>query len=63
VKSAQGVVVAFNRDSLWGTVETIGGAAINFHSTSYQGRDWPFVGSKVEVVYNSRGGLLAVHEK
>ena len=62
MRSGQGVVVAFNRDSLWGTVETFDGSSINFHSTSYHGRDWPFVGSRVEVVFNSGRRLLAVHE-
>ena len=59
--SVKGTVTSFDEWTLWGTV-SYDLSSERFHSTSYSGRGWPYVGAKVEIVYNDKGQLLAVHE-
>ena len=59
--SVKGTVTSFDERTLWGTV-SYDLSSERFHSTSYSGRGWPYVGAKVEIVYNEKGQLLAVHE-
>ncbi len=57
-----GTVVAFDRDTCFGVVQ-YDLTPIRFHSTSYQGRGWPRVGVRVEIVLNRRGELVSLHEE
>lgn len=61
----QGVIVAWNYESLWGSIELKDGSMVNFHSTYYHGvpTTWPRVGVLVDVIYNDRGNLLSVHQR
>lgn len=55
-------VIQFNANTCWGTVSN-NLRALDFHSTSFHGDDWPQVGEEVEVVFNTAGELLSVHGK
>lgn len=61
----RGVVVGWNKESLWGSVELEDGTTVNFHSTCYQGNPtaWPRVGATVDVIYNNQGALLSVFQR
>jgi hypothetical protein len=63
----EGVVIAFNIDSCWGAVQyphRTGHRVVSFHSTTYHGRNFPYVGERVYIVFADRDGgdLLALYE-
>jgi hypothetical protein len=57
-----GTVVAWNRDTCVGEVQ-YDLTVVRFHSTSFQGRGWPRVGLRVEIVLSKRGELVSLHEE
>lgn len=57
-----GKIVAFDRNTCVGEVQ-YDLTAMRFHSTSFQGRDWPRVGQRVEIVLTSKGELCSLHEE
>jgi hypothetical protein len=60
--SVKGKIVAFDRDTCVG-IAVYDLTSVRFHSTSYQGltQSWPIVGQTVEIVFNGRDQLVAVH--
>jgi hypothetical protein len=64
-KAEEGRVVAFSHNNAVGKVR-VGKRTLPFHATSFHCSyvmRWPEVGERVEVAFNSKGKLLAVHAK
>lgn len=59
-----GSVVDWNRDGCWAKVTLDDGRSQFVHSSSYHSPsdDWPRVGARVEVVFNTAGDYLSTHE-
>ena len=56
-----GKIVAFDRMTCRGEA-VYDLSPVRFHSTCFQGRGWPRVGQKVEIVFNAKGELISLHE-